>query len=151
MGCFTNLGSNGINLLKQKVTNMLKSGLYGKYNGIEYEITIDMDNNIKIMTQEINDIDHTFVDIYNSGVYTKIISRNEIKDCVKLSCYGIVEGEKVQILQEKEDDFQISTGSLLVADKLNLSRVDRETLLGWVPKREVELIEEKQIINLQDL
>lgn len=127
---------------------MLKSGLFGKYNGIEYEVTIDMNNNIKIMTEEKTAIDHTFVDIYNSGVYTKIINRNELTDCVSVSYYGIVEGEKVQILQERDDDFQISTGSMLVGDKLKLPRVDRETWLGWVPKREVKLIEEKQIIDL---
>ncbi|MGE7907949.1 hypothetical protein ACQKNS_26775 [Peribacillus sp. NPDC094092] len=130
---------------------MLKSGIYGKYNGIEYEITIDMDNNIKIMTEEINDIDHAFVNIYNSGVYSKKVNRSELTDCVSVSYFGNVDGERVQILQETEDEFQISSGSMLVGDNLNIPRIDRETWLGWVPKRKVKLIEEKNLIDPQVL
>jgi hypothetical protein len=130
---------------------MLKLGLYGKYNGVLYEITIDMDNNVKIMTNEINNIDHTFVDSYNSGVYSKIVNRSELTECVNITYFGMVDGERVQILQEKEGEFQISTGSMIVGDNLNLPRIDRETWLGWVPKRKVKLIEEKELIDPQFL
>ncbi|MBM7691682.1 hypothetical protein JOC77_001089 [Peribacillus deserti] len=50
---------------------MLRSGLYGKYNGIKYEITSDMDNNLKILTEDNTKIDSTFRDTYNSGVIRK--------------------------------------------------------------------------------
>ncbi|MBZ5753248.1 MULTISPECIES: hypothetical protein [Metabacillus] len=130
---------------------MLKSGMYGKYRGIEYEITVDMDNNVKIMTEDKGKIDETFADTYNSGLYNKIVKPSELKDCVSIVPYGIIQGEKVQILQEKENKYQVATGSLLVGSNLNLPRVDRDTWLGWIPKSKVKLIEEKTIVNPEDL
>jgi hypothetical protein len=130
---------------------MLKSGMYGKYRGIEYEITVDMDNNVKIMTEDKGKIDETFADTYNSGLYNKIVKPSELKDCVSIVPYGIIQGEKVQILQEKENKYQVATGSLLVGSNLNLPRVDRDTWLGWILKSKVKLIEEKTIVNPEDL
>ncbi|WP_066074048.1 hypothetical protein [Neobacillus soli] len=130
---------------------MLKSGIYGKYRGTEYEITVDMDNNVRVKTEEKGKIDHTFEDLYNNGVYSKKVNPGELMDCVNIDIYGIIQREKVQILQEKENEFQVATGSLLVGSNLNLPRVDRDTWLGWVPKSKVKLIEEKSAINPEDL
>lgn len=130
---------------------MLKSGIYGKYKGLEYEITVDMDNNVKIMTEEITKTDHTFEDTYNSGVYTKIVNPNELIDCVSIVPFGIIQGEKVQILKENGDEFQLATGSMVVGNHLNLPRIDRDTWLGWVPKSKVKLVEEKNAINPHEL
>ena len=52
---------------KRMVPRMLKSGLYGKYKGIEYEITAAMDGNIKIMTEDLRITDITCEDTYHSG------------------------------------------------------------------------------------
>lgn len=130
---------------------MFKPGIFGKYKGIEYEITFDMDNNLKIATEEKKKIDNTFKDLYNSGVYTKVVKPTELVDCVSVVIYGIIQGEKVQILKEKENEFQVATGSLLVGSNLNLPRVDRDSWVGWVPKNKVTLIEEKTAINPEDL
>lgn len=130
---------------------MLKKGLYGFYKEVEYSITVDMDNNLKIMTDEKEKTDSTFVDTYQSGVYTKIVKPNELVDCVSVTPFGIIKGEKVQILQEKENKYQVATGALLVASNLNLPRIDRDSWLGWVPKGEVTLSEEITPINPEDL
>ncbi|NBJ71603.1 MULTISPECIES: hypothetical protein [Clostridia] len=130
---------------------MLRSDIFGKYKGRIYEITIDMENNMKIMTEDKDKIDTTLEDKYNSGLYTKVVKRNEITDCVSIVPYGIINGEKVQILKEKEDKFQVSSASLLVGSNLKLPRIDRDTWLGWVPKSEVRVIEEKTPINPQEL
>ncbi|WP_048824572.1 hypothetical protein [Bacillus sp. B-jedd] len=126
---------------------MLKSGIYGKYNGIEFEITTDMENNIMILTEDKSKIDHTFEDKYNSGVFTKIVKPSELVDCVNITHFGIIQGEKLRILQANSNEYQIGTGSILIGDKLNLPRVDRDTWLGWVPKSEVKVLEEKTSIN----
>lgn len=73
---------------------MLKSGLYGKYRGTQYEITVDMDNNVKIITEEKGKIDSTFEDLYNSGVYSKRVNPSELVDCVSIALFGIVQGRK---------------------------------------------------------
>ncbi|MFJ5771370.1 hypothetical protein [Psychrobacillus sp. NPDC093180] len=130
---------------------MLRKGLYGIYGGVEFSITFDMDNNLKIMTENKEKIDATFEDTYQNGVYTKIVKPNEIEDCVSITPFGIIKEEKVQILQEKENEYQVATGSLLVGSKLNLPRIDRDSWLGWVSKSEVMLIEEITPINPEDL
>ncbi|OCA90396.1 hypothetical protein A8F94_00420 [Bacillus sp. FJAT-27225] len=130
---------------------MLKSGIYGKYHGIEYEITVDMENNIMIMTEDKRKIDQTFEDKYNSGVYTKIVNSSELVDCVNITPFGIIQGEKLRILQANNNEYQVGTGSMLIGDKINLPRVDRDTRLGWVPKSEVKVIEEKISINPHEL
>jgi hypothetical protein len=99
---------------------MIKSGIYGKYRGAEYEIIVDMDNNTKIIIEEKGKIDSTFEDLYNSGVYTKIVNPSELIDCVSIVLYGMVQGEKVQILKEKENEYQVATGSLRIGNDLNL-------------------------------
>jgi len=141
------------NLLQKinEVNNMLKKGLYGIYKGVEFRITVDMDNNLKIMTDKKEKTDSTFEDTYQSGVYTKIVKPNELVDCVSVTPFGIIKGEKVQILQEKENKYQVATGALLVGSNLNLPRIDRDSWLGWVSKGEVTLFEEITPINPEDL
>lgn len=134
-----------------EVNNMLKKGLHGIYKGVEFRLTVDMDNNFKIMTDEKEKIDSTFEDTYQSGVYTKIVKPNELVDCVSVIPFGIIKGERVQILQEKEDKYQVATGALLVGSNLNLPRLDRDSWVGWVSKSEVTVIEEITPINPEDL
>ncbi|WP_175074900.1 hypothetical protein [Terribacillus sp. AE2B 122] len=116
---------------------------YGKLNYTEYKLTKDMDGNLKILTQDKSKIDDTFVDKYQSGVYTKVVEPNELKDCVKIQVYGDIQGKKVEVLKERNDKYQVSTGSLLIGEELKLPRIDRDTWLGWVPKSEVKLILEE--------
>lgn len=130
---------------------MLKKGLYGIYKGIEYRITVDMDDKLKIITDEKEKIDVTFEDTYHSGIYTKIVKPNELVDCVSIIPFGIIKGEKVQILQEKDNRYQVATGILQVGSILNLPRIDRDSWLGWVSKDEVKLFEEITPINQEDL
>ncbi|MGG0848370.1 hypothetical protein [Peribacillus simplex] len=106
---------------------------------------------MKIITEDKFNIDATFEYNYNSGFYSKIVKPNELLDCVSIVPYGIIQEEKVQILKEKESQYQVATDSLLVGSNLNLTRVDRDTWLGWVSKSKVTLIEEKTPINPEDL
>jgi len=133
------------------VNNTLKKGLYGFYKEVEFRITVDMESNLKIMTDEKEKIDSTFEDIYQSGVYSKIVKAHELVDCVSVIPFGIIKGEKVQILQEKENKYQVATGAFLVGANLNLPRIDRDSWLGWVSKSGVTLIEEITPINPEDL
>ena len=113
-------------------------------------VTVDMDNNLKIMTDEKEKIDSTFEDTYQCGVYTKIVKPNEFVNCVSVIPFGIIKGEQVQILQEKENKSQVATGALLVGGKLNLPRIDRDSWLGLVSKSEVTLFEVITPINPED-
>jgi len=85
-----------------------------------------------VITDDPTKIDETFEYSYNSGLYSKVVKPSELINCVSITTYGIIQGEKVQILQEREDRYQVGTGSLLVGSRINLPRVDRDTWLGWV-------------------
>ncbi|MGG0658421.1 hypothetical protein [Rummeliibacillus pycnus] len=130
---------------------MLKRGIYGEYKNKEYEITKDMENNVIVITENRDKIDETFIDKYNNGLFRKIVKPNELSLCLRIKPYGMIDGEKVHILQEREDKYQIETADLLVGPKLNLPRVDRDSWLGWVPKTDVVLIEENEPVDPNDL
>lgn len=130
---------------------MLKDGIYGKYQGIEYRILVDMDDNMKIMTKDKRKTDNTFYENNNNGLYKKKIMPHELTDCVSITPYGIIQDEKVRVLQEKGNEYQVGTGDLLVGSKLKLPRIDRDTWLGMVPKDSIKLVEEKRLIDPEDL
>ncbi len=67
---------------------MIKNGEFCVYNGNEYELNEDNDGNLIIITTNREIIDATFVDEYNSGVYSKIISPNEMVLSVSKSVSG---------------------------------------------------------------
>lgn len=127
--------------------DLLKKGIYGKYQGMEYKITVDMDKNIIIMTKDKGKADKTFNYNNYSGVFKKIVQPHDLKDCVKIVPFGIIQDEEVQVLQEREHEYQVGTGDLLVGSKLKLPRIDRDAWLGLVPKDSVKLVEEKTPIN----
>ena len=129
----------------------MKRGLFGKYNGKEYKLTVDMERNIKIIADNEDTIDHTFEDTYQTGIYTKIVQPDELTNCVNYRYYGIMRGEKVNVFKEKDGQYQVGTGSWEIGSKLNLPRIDRDAWLGWVPKDQVELIVEKKPIDPHSL
>jgi len=129
----------------------MKYGLYGKYMNIEYEINKDEDNNIIIITEDKTEIDGTFKDTYNSGVFSKIVKPDELTECINIKPYGIIMDKKLEISNERENEFQIVTSDLLIGTQLNLQRVDRDEWKGWVSKLDVTFVEEKKPFNPFDL
>lgn len=130
---------------------MIKFGLYAKYNGIEYKVTSDMDDNVIIYTEDKSKVDSTFYDLTGHGVYKKKVNPKELVNCESITTYGVIGGEKVQILQEKDDQFQVGTGSLLIGEKLKLKRVDRDSWIGWISKNRVKIIEERHPVDPDEL
>ncbi|GEL05618.1 hypothetical protein [Rummeliibacillus stabekisii] len=129
----------------------MKYGVYGKYMNIEYEINKDEDNNIIIITEDKTEIDGTFKDTYNSGVFSKIVKPEELTECINIKPYGIIMDKKLEISNERENEFQIVTSDLLIGTQLNLQRVDRDEWKGWVSKLDVTFVEEKKPFNPFDL
>ena len=99
---------------------MIKNGEFCVYNGNEYELNEDNDGNLIIITTNREIIDATFVDEYNSGVYSKIISPNEIQEAYECRTYGLINGYKVSIRKELKDTFFVGTGDRKIADILML-------------------------------
>ncbi|WP_123921888.1 hypothetical protein [Terribacillus saccharophilus] len=72
----------------------------------------------------------------------RVVEPSELRDCVKIQVYGDIQGKKVEVLKERNDEYQVSTGSLLVGEDLKLPRIDRDAWLRRVPKSDVKLIED---------
>ena len=98
---------------------MIKNGEFCVYNGNEYELT--------------------FVDEYNSGVYSKIISPNEIQEAYECRTYGLINGYKVSIRKELKDTFFVGTGDRKIADILGLNRTDKYLYEKEIAKDKIEV------------
>lgn len=127
---------------------MIKNGEFCIYNGNEYELNGDNDGNLVIITTNRAIIDATFIDEYNSGVYSKIILPNEIREAYEYRTYGIVKGIKVNVEKENEEYYFIGTADCKVAEKLGLHRCDKYYYEGKISKEKVEIVEEKEELKL---
>lgn len=73
---------------------------------------------------------------------------HEILDCnregivLRRCFYGEFNYTEYKLTKEM-NEYQISTGSLLVGEDLNLHRIHRDEWFGWVPKSEVKFTEER--------
>lgn len=128
----------------------LKSGWFGIYKGNEYELTSDMDGNRIILTKNKNIVDNTFsYDYkYNSGIYRKIIDNAEIEYAYELNLYALVDGVKIGVMKETEDEYLVcafrNRQKQDIIEKYNLKEVERSVFEGWIPKKYVELLEERR-------
>ena len=93
-------------------------------------------------------IDATFVDEYNSGVYSKIISPNEIQEAYECRTYGLINGYKVSIRKELKDTFFVGTGDRKIADILGLNRTDKYLYEKEIAKDKIEVVQEKKKIEV---
>lgn len=127
---------------------MIKNGRFCKYHGNEYRLNRDNDGNLVIITKNRATIDATFTDKYNSGVYSKIILPSEIQEAYEYRTYGNVKGVKVNVEKENQEFYFVGTADCKVAEVLGLSRCDKYYYEGKIPKKKVELIEEKKEFKL---
>lgn len=124
----------------------LKHGWFGVYKGNEYVLTGDMKGNRIIRTKDKNIVDDTFSYNHNSGFYRKIIDSSEIEYAYELNVYALVDGEKIGVWKETEDEYLVFTGNshMEIVEKYNLQWIDRTVYEGWIPKENVKLIEERR-------
>ena len=127
---------------------MIKNGEFCIYNDNEYELNEDNDGNLIIITTNRAIIDETFVDKYNSGVYSKVILPNEIGEAYDCQTYGVIKGSRVNVEKENEEYYFVGTADCKVAETLGLQRCDKYYYEGKFPKQDVEIIEEKEKIEL---
>ena len=132
---------------KRKIEND-KNGEFCIYNDNEYELNEDSDGNLIIITTNRAIIDETFVDKYNSGVYSKVILPNEIGEAYDCQTYGVIKGSRVNVEKENEEYYFVGTADCKVAEALGLQRCDKYYYEGKFPKQDVEIIEEKEKIEL---
>lgn len=122
---------------------MMRNGKYAKYNGKEYELSRDMDGNLIIITDNVRLVDKTFEDIYNTGVYSRIVEDVDLSEVYRVDSYVIIDGMKLSIRKETDSGYIIGTNDYGVAQKLNFERVDKYGYEKYIDKKGLEIIEEK--------
>ena len=126
---------------------MIKNGYYCIYNNIEYEINSDIDGNTLLITQDPNKINSSFIDEYNSGVYSKKIDEKQIKEIYEIHTVGQIGNLKANVENELEDCYIVGTSNLEFAKKLGLERCDKYYYQGKILKKDIIVREEKKKIK----
>lgn len=127
---------------------MIRKGFYGIYQGIEYELTEDMDGNLQIMTEDKGKINSHFKDTYNSGLFTKTINKSELSDFYYIRPRAEYKGEKFNVsTRQKDNSILLGTKDENLAKNMGFERTDKYYYERWVPISEVKLVEEKEHIK----
>lgn len=126
---------------------MIKNGDYCIYNDIEYEINSDIDGNALLITQDKTKIDSSFIDEYNSGVYSKKVDEKQIKEIYRIHTFGQIGNLKVNVENELKDYYIVGTSNLEIAKKLGLERCDKYYHQGKILKKDIIITEEKTKIK----
>ncbi len=124
---------------------MIRNGKFCIYKGNEFKVNRDSDGNTIILTKNDKIIDSTFIDKYGSGVYSKKVSLEELYRC---ATYVVINNYKVNVEKENEEYYFVGTADCKVAEALGLQRCDKYYYEGKFLKQDVELIEEKEKIEL---
>lgn len=122
----------------------MKKGKFAIYKGKEYGFSKDMEGNMLILTRDKTFIDETFSDRYGTGIYSKIVTADQLQEAYAIVNRGIIEGYNVDILKEKEDSFLVGTSDCTVGKTLNLERVDKYGYEGWIEKDKIIIVQEKK-------
>ena len=129
---------------------MIKSGKYAIYGGNEYILNIDMNGNHVIITSNKYYIDDSFADKYGSGVYAKIIELAQLDEIYSITVYGIVNGERVAVIQERGGSNYVETSDCEKWNRLKLERVDKYGYGGWIHSDDIQIIEEKHYLKIKE-
>ena len=127
---------------------MIKNGRFCIYHGNEFKVNRDSDGNTIILTKNNKIIDSTFIDKYGSGVYSKKVSLEEIEELYRYTTYAVINNYKVNVEKENEEYYFVGTADCKVAEILGLQRCDKYYYEGKFSKQDVEIIEEKEKIEL---
>ena len=127
---------------------MIKNGKFCKYYGSEFKVNRDSDGNTIILTKNDKIMDSTFIDKYGSGVYSKKVSLEEIEELYRYATYAVINNYKVNLEKENEEYYFVGTADCKVAEAPGLQRCDKYYYEGKFQKHDVEIIEEKEKIEL---
>ncbi|MCD7034524.1 hypothetical protein LRR81_09760 [Metabacillus sp. GX 13764] len=123
---------------------MIRKGYYGTYKGKEYKINRDMEGNLLVFSHDPSTIEEGFIDTYNSGLYSKVISEEEITNSYRVKTKGKIKGRIVNISKENENEYFIGTPDSAIAEELGMDRTDKYYYDMWIPKDRVEVLEERE-------
>ena len=126
---------------------MKENGRYAIYKGKEYDLNGDMEGNTLIFTNDKSLIDETFTDRLNSGVYSKIITEDELEEIYSIHTFGYVKGLKVNVDHEFDTTYRVYTMNTEISQALGLPQIGKFEYEGEIPKEDIEIFEERKVIK----
>jgi hypothetical protein len=129
---------------------MIKNGYYGIYEGKEYKVSEDENGNFSVITKDINKCDESFKTIYPGNVYKKQINLKELEEYYYIESRAIYKNKPFNIMSnEKDGKVYLGAGDAKLAREFNFDRTDKYYYEKWVPKEDVEIIEERKDIPIE--
>lgn len=121
---------------------MIRNGKYCTYRGKEFKANYDTFKNLLIFAEDSSYSKEGFIDEYGVGVYSKAVEPSEVSNCYRVTTQGIIKGLKVDVFNEREEEYLVGTAYSDIAEKLGLIRTDKYYHDKWVNKSEVDVFEE---------
>lgn len=126
----------------------MNDGTYGVYKGEIHRIGKSNEGELLLFPNSESEIDDTFFDRYNIGIYAKIIDPADISEAYRISSYAEYKGYKASIAREVGEEYELWINDYEIAKKLGFSRCDKYAYNMMVRKDDVKVIIEKTPIRL---
>ena len=122
-------------------------GTYGVYKDEVHSIEKCGEGTVYLYPNSESEIDDTYIDEYNIGVYSKVIDSSELTEMYELSSYVDYKGYKISIARETKDEYELWVADCEIAKMLGFDRCDKYAYNMMVKKSDVEVIVEKTPLN----
>ncbi|MFN2744014.1 MULTISPECIES: hypothetical protein [unclassified Bacillus (in: firmicutes)] len=130
------------------MSKTIKKGRFGVYHGKEYRIYEGDNGEYELVSNDPEDLQNGFVEEYPL-TYVKNVKKEEIASSYRIIPYAIYQGEKLDISEQiKDGKVNLGTSDAAIAKKLNFERTDKYFHEKWIPKEEVQIVEEREEIKL---
>lgn len=126
----------------------MENGTYGVYKGEAHKIGINKKGELLLFPNSDSEIDDTYFDEYNTGIYAKIIAPADLSEVYRSSSYAEYKGHKTYIARELDDEYELCVNDHEIAKELGFSRYDKYDHNMMVKKDEVNVIIEKTPLEI---
>lgn len=126
----------------------MENGTYGVYKGKTHKIGINEKGELLLFPNSDSEIDDTYFDEYNTGIYAKIIDTADLSEAYRLLSYAEYKGHKTFIAREVDDEYEIYVNDYEIAKELGFSGCDKYAYNMMVKKDEVNVIIEKTPLEI---
>ena len=126
-------------------------GTYGIYKGEVHRIDFEAGGKISLYPNSESEIDDTYIDEYNIGVYSKVIDPSDLSEAYELKSYAEYKGYKLYIGGEFGDEYALFAPDHETEIKLNFYESNRGEYTLMVKKSDVKVTVEKTPIDLDKI
>ena len=143
---------------KDEIEEIYDKKTYAVYEGYKFIVVDETEKQILILTMngDYQEWIRLGMECIDKGMYQKWMNKNEaeievlkeIEELYRYATYAVINNYKVNVEKENEEYYFVGTADCKVAEALGLQRCDKYYYEGKFPKQDVEIIEEKEKIEL---